>query len=207
MYRGITALALITALATTAVADPPRARIIQRDSNGNVRIVQPHLVVNPESRFGSFAEPLVSSTAEKPATPSAIDLRLQTHVVIVQRPVVEPAATVGRALAQQPVWPDLVEVFLLGEGSGGASTIYLHPDVDYENQGNLRLDRNHFINRAQRSANQMRRRPARVIWGAQHTNPTSTPAVAPAFILERPQPATPRRQNNADKPKLAQSND
>ncbi len=203
MQRAITALTLLAALATTAAAaDPPRARIVQRNSDGTQRTVVPHRVPNPsmQSQFLPFDGPLSSKAG------SAVQPRLQTHVVIVQRPVVEPAATVDRALAQQPVWPDLVEVFLLGEGSGGASTIYLHPDVDYENQGSLRLDRDHFINRAQRSANQMRRRPARIIWGAQHAEPTET-AVAPAFILERPQPATPRRRNNTDKPKFARSSD
>jgi hypothetical protein len=203
MLRAITALSLIAALATTAAADPPRARIVQRNSDGTQRTVVPHRLPNPsmQSQFLPFDGPL-SSKAD-----SAVQPRLQTHVVIVQRPIVEPAATVGRALAQQPVWPDLVEVFLLGESSGSANTIYLHPDVDYENQGSLRLDRDHFINRAQRSANQMRRRPARIIWGAPHTEPADTADVAPAFILERPQPATPQRRNNADKPKFARSSD
>jgi hypothetical protein len=234
MYRAITALTLVAALATTAAADPPRARIIQRDSNGQVRNVQPHLLPNPsmQSQFLPFDGPVTHHYRDYfyDGRGSSYDWRdyssdrrgwrygghddnrtshprLQTHVVIVQRPVVEPAATVSRALAQQPVWPDLVEVFMLGEGSGGASTIYLNPDVDYENQGNMRLDRNHFINRAQRTANQLRRRPARVIWGAQHTQPTSAPAVAPAFILERPQPATPQRKHRDDNPKLVRSGD
>lgn len=220
MYRAIAALTLVAALATTAAADPPRARIIQRDSNGVVRNVQPHLLPNPsmQSQFLPFDGPVTydyrddsydwrGSRYWRHSDNRTIHPRLQTHVVIVQRPVVEPAATVSRALAQQPVWPHLVEVFMLGEGSGGASTIYLDPDVDYENQGSMRLDRNHFINRAQRTANQLRRRPARVIWGAQHTQPTRTPAVAPAFILERPQPATPQRKHRLDNPKLVRSSD
>ena len=122
----------------------------------------------------------LTSTSESTTHP-----RLLPHVVVINRPVVEPLAVVEPGLANQPVHPHMIEVFLLGEGQSGSTTIYLDPDVDYENQGSLVLDRDHSINRAQRMANQLRVRRPMILRGNRRSS-SSVHEVSPSFILEKP---------------------
>jgi hypothetical protein len=79
------------------------------------------------------------------------------HTRLVLRRVVEPAAVVGRDLAEQPVRTDLVELQVVN------TTIYLDPDADYEHQGVNPIDEDHRILKAQRLARSLLARPARVL--------------------------------------------
>lgn len=171
--------------ASVALADSSRARIVTRDAVAASTRVHSH----PTNRYPDSAGRFFAAK-----TGAVTDYRVPAAFVI-ERSVVEPAALVSRELAEQPVWPHLIEVFLFGEGQRQTSTIYLDPYEDYEHQGELVLDDNHFINRAQRLARKLRTPGARVL-----SNPFIGPPVEqmmevkPHMILEAPdaQPATPK---------------
>ena len=113
--------------------------------------------------------------------------------LLIQRRVVAPEAVVGRQLAEQPVHPYLIEVFVKGRtpsfGSRGGATIWLDSDVNYylEPGSPLHLDQNHMIQRAQRLARSLRARGAYTVWGsARETRPTLR-VFQPHMILMKPQ--------------------
>lgn len=175
-------LACVTS-ASPAQADS-RARIVTRQG-----VVVPtharsyNLGVTPTgAQFPQFQGPVTPSSFDSGAT----NARVLPQVAVIQRRVVEPDATVSQALHEQPVHPHLIEVFILGEGQLATSTIYLHPDVNYERQGRLVLDENHSINRAQRLGRSLRAGGATVIWGpaARDTAPERT--IKPHMIFMKP---------------------
>lgn len=98
---------------------------------------------------------------------TAVDLSAANPTTIVNRAVVAPAATVDRALAEQPVHPYLIEV----QQPGGAR-VTLDPAKDYNGTPIHRLDENHWILKAQRL----------------HSS-ASTPGVTTIGPSERPQAA------------------
>lgn len=161
--------------ATVALADTTGVRIVTRDSvTSGVRVY----------RHRPYPSP-VRSTIDYRGAERTQKGHPQTFVI--DRPVVAPAATVSRALHEQPVWPHLAEVFIFGEGQSQTSTIYLDPDVDYQNQGMLELDENHFINRAQRMVRRLRAVGPRIVTNPNATQPVpSSQGAVPHMIFEMP---------------------
>ena len=100
--------------------------------------------------FAIGAAAAVALANNGPATVTRHDIRTntgQSHVHVVTRPVVEPAATVSRELAEQPVHPYLIEVQM------GTTRIMLDPEKNYHNKpGPGYLDQNHSILKAQSRA-------------------------------------------------------
>jgi len=142
--------------------------------------------INPNPQTGFAPE-----TDFAPAHPGTNE-RLLPHVMVIQRQIVEPAAVVSRALSEQPVHPHLIEVLLLGEGQRETSTIYLDPLADYEHQGSLVLDENHFINRAQRLGRSLRASGAYIIRSSSRPQPVAVP-IRPHLIFRAPNRPLPRR--------------
>lgn len=198
-FRLIVALAVVgVVIPSVASAQTSGPRVVTRDGvttfhKNSVR----QLGNTPMLRgFLSF-DGVISSGSAYQTQP-----RLLPHAVVIQRAVVEPLTVVGRGLANQPVHPHLIELFLFGEGQQGSTTIFLDPDVDYENQGSLVLDKNHSINRAQRSTRLHRARGPMVIRGSGH-QPVAAPPVMPRFIIQRPGVIEPKfRQKNPNDLKM-----
>lgn len=106
---------------------------------------------------------------------------------VVVRPVAAPAATVDRALAEQPVRPYLIEVRLVN------TTVYLDPAVDYGRKRVGSLDEDHFILKAQRVHASLQPQGPRVMYPPTPVEERAG-ETQPAFILHRPAPAPPRPQ-------------
>lgn len=73
-----------------------------------------------------------------------VDPSNNSAYVVESAPVVAPAATVGRALSEQPVHPWMYKVRV------GSTTTLLDPLANYSDDGPGRLDENHWIPRSQR---------------------------------------------------------
>jgi hypothetical protein len=100
---------------------------------------------------------------------------------VITRRVVEPAATVGRQLSEQPVHPHLIEVRVVN------ATVWLDPDKDYIRQGHYKIDENHHIPAAQRLARSLMALPARTYWGSMDSQSALVNGVKPHMILMKPQ--------------------
>ncbi len=114
-----------------------------------------------------------------------VDAHRPGEAYLVERPVVDPALTVGRALAQQPIWPWLVEVHL------GTTVVYLDPDQAYEYEhpygGTASLDENNLLVRALALWRNVNGNRAQIIYGAPPRPHGSTAELPrPRFILEKP---------------------
>ena len=113
--------------------------------------------------------------------------------MVIERLVVAPEAVVSRQLAEQPVHPHLIEVYVKGRtpsfGSRGAATIWLDPDVNYyrEPGSPVHLDQNHLILRAQRLARSLRARGAYTVWGSERASKPTPRVFRPHMILLEPQ--------------------
>jgi len=183
MFRLIAALIIVAVVVfpSVAMAEVSGPRVITRHSVTTI----PNNTYRQMGRTPMLRGFLSFDGALSSSDDFATHPRVLPHVVVIERSVVEPLAVVGRGLANQPVHPHLIEVFLFGEGQKGSTTIYLDPDVDYEHQGNLVLDRNHSINRAQRSARLHRARGPLVIRGSSY-QPEAAVKVSPRFIIHKP---------------------
>lgn len=197
MIRYISAVTIVmVVIPTLARADTPGPRILTRHGVTSPSATTHHrLGRDPVLRnflsFDTFDGSLTKKSGDgrlSSKSESATHPRLLPYVVVIERPVVVPDAVVSRGLANQPVHPHLIEVFLLGEGQKGSSTIFLDPNEDYEHQGSLVLDQDHSINRAQRMARKLRARGPMVIRGLGNraNQRTTTPSVRPNFIIEKP---------------------
>lgn len=98
-----------------------------------------YVVTRPHPGIYATSEPAPVSQVER--------LPVTEHVQpgdyqVLDRPVVEPAATVSRALAEQPVFPYLVPVKM------GLITVYLDPAHDYQHTAVGGLDENNSLVRA-----------------------------------------------------------
>lgn len=113
--------------------------------------------------------------------PLASPVREQHAAVLVDRPVVEPAATVSRALSEQPVHPYLAELKLVH------TTIYIDPRKNYMDGPLGGLDRNHDIVKAKSLYLSLHARPAHVVRRPATAARTPDPAtIQPKVILFRP---------------------
>jgi len=204
MQRLCCALAISFAVttATSASAETPRGKIYTRDTVSTVGGATYHNVtgqplnnqfpshgttLNSTSPFITSGVPMLYNNGAFFQRPTAANTRVLPQVVVIERHVVEPAAVISRELAQQPVHPHLIEVFIFGEGQQGSSTIYLDPDVDYINQGYLKLDEGHSINRAQRLARSLRGRPGMIVYGSRQAAPEAktSSVIKPHMIIEK----------------------
>lgn len=103
-------------------------------------------------------------------------------VEIVYRRVVEPAATVSRALSEQPVHPHLIKVLV------GSTSITLDPYQELRRPTGG-IDENHFLRRAQRHWRDRQARPAQVIRRPAHLcecEPDEREAIQPRAIIPVP---------------------
>lgn len=108
---------------------------------------------------------------------------VREHTHIVTRDVTYPAATVDRAMSDQPVRPHMIELKV------AQTTTWIDPDVSYTLPTHHHLDQGHSIVRAQRlfkSRNRDLTQRAHVIYGGPEKMAARTDDVKPAFILMRP---------------------
>jgi len=102
----------------------------------------------------------VALAAEPNVRVYTVEPRQHQSVQIVTRRVVEPAATVSRALSEQPVRPHMVELRIADR------TTFFDPQAEHLQPRRFRIDENHTIIRAQRLANSLNARPVTVIYGS-----------------------------------------
>ncbi|MCC6581752.1 MAG: hypothetical protein IT440_15070 [Phycisphaeraceae bacterium] len=93
-----------------------------------------------------------------------------SSAAIVQAPVVRPAVVPSPELADQPVWPHLLEIRITAANARGQrpstplTTIWLDPDRNYYSQdGVSHLDDNHSILKMQRLGRSMRNPGAYIV--------------------------------------------
>lgn len=99
---------------------------------------------------------------------------------LVINEVIEPAATVSRELADQPVHPYLMRVRVVD------MTTNFDPESDYQNAGRGRLDDSHFIVRAQQLHRSLTASSVEVFGPRRVMKPTGLGGVRPQMILLKP---------------------
>ena len=159
-FLGWAAALALTTMATQASAGT--AYVVTRSGPGIIRGLQPR----PESRVEALP----------------VDSRVQPGAYqVIDRPVANRAATVSRALAEQPVYPYLVEL------KQGLITVYLDPAHDYRGQGPGRLDENNSILKALRMPRHYQRATDAYIvtCGPIKRQPQAT-AIVPRAIIPMP---------------------
>ncbi len=133
------------------------------------------------------------------------EMKMRGGSVLVN-PIVESAATVSRALAEQPVYPHLIEVKLRG-----GTTIYIDPNEDYVHQGPNPIDANSTIPRAQMLHRHLTAKP-QVFRGDGHQPQEAKKEMdesAPVIVIPKPaapvKPEKPELQKVENAPEQAPS--
>lgn len=102
------------------------------------------------------------------------------RILIIQRPVVEPAAVVSKELSQQPVYTHVAYVQVVN------TPITVDPDDNFRRKTGG-IDEHHYLREAQRQFRNAQAKPARVYWGARARVHRPQPlTIAPRAILLQP---------------------
>lgn len=102
------------------------------------------------------------------------------RVYVVTRPIVEPAATVSRALSEQPVRPFMIEVKIVN------TTTFLDPLTDLQYQGVGKIDDDHSLLKAQRLGRAMMSSGVMTYRGRAVEPALAGGAPTPSMILMKP---------------------
>lgn len=151
----------------------------------------------PGDAVAGYSVTVVRGEASRHATAHTLVQPSSRRVTAIERRVAEPAATIGQALSQQPVHPDLCKVRIVH------TTLWLDPDENYIQNMRCRFDHNHAIPAAQRLACSLRQQGVYAVRGrAEIATPRGATPIRP-IRLSLPAPREQVPDNRSEPARVA----